>query len=134
MNWLALVQPILSVAMGAISSSGDRKELRRVVRQRILAPSFRDIKDPVKRRALAEEIVMTAYGVKANNPLQILVAWLCKKMMFEDKIKMVDEVFLADIADNVDSFKAREQRDASWEFTNGKEAIKKLVRDIFAAL
>ena len=136
MWWTAFITPVLGLLSQEFRSSQDRKVLRRVIRQRILAPVLHLLEDPVIRHSTATAIVHAAYGIKTLNLAGAIMLWLLNQTIFKQKITVIDTSFLAPLADELKTEVEVIEDDAALTFRikKGRRAIKKLIRDMLAIL
>ena len=126
---------ILSAAMGflgqQLKAKGDRQELRRVIRQRIIAPNVDRLDQEDVRLEIARDIITAAYATKTMSVLQAIVMFFVKTLLIPDKIKFIKQILDRQYKHIQDSVVIEENEDEFYfRVKKGKKALKRLVRDI----
>lgn len=134
-----MIEKIISPLIGALSMQlkfkGDRQELRRVIRQRIIAPHVDRLHIPSVRHEVARDILTAAFATKTMSLMQSLSYSLIAMTLFPAKISLIKSI----LARQVNHLRANvvikeDHEELTFRVVKGKSALKRLVRDILAIL
>jgi len=130
-----LLGPVMGILTQQLKFKGDRQELRRVIRQRIIAPNADRLHYPTVRKEVARDIITAAYATKTMSMAQSVVFIIMQATIFPMKIRLVDSILKTQANAIKNSVVIEEDHDEfTFKVKKGKSALKRLVRDIIAIL